>query len=121
MYIKKIQIRIDRRILPNRHRQDINPPVGEPNTPVSKYSGKTSLTQACICYLHTHSKTPAFFLGWSSSSSSCFFRCGAWLISGTWDILFPCCWLSSRPLYFLLSDNDWENIYCSFAFLRFPS
>ncbi len=63
MYIKKIQIRIDRRILPNRHRQDINPPVGEPNTPVSKYSGKTSLTQACICNLHTHSKTPAFFPG----------------------------------------------------------
>lgn len=25
---RKIQIRIDRRILPNRHRQDINPPVG---------------------------------------------------------------------------------------------
>ena len=41
MYIKKIQIRIDRRILPNRHRhrQDINPPVGEPNTPVSKRQG----------------------------------------------------------------------------------
>lgn len=37
--------------------------MGEPNTPVSKYSGKTSLTQACICNLHTHSKTPAFFPG----------------------------------------------------------
>ena len=42
-------------------------------------------------------KPRLLFLGWSSSSSSCFFRCGSWLISGTWEILFPCCWLSSRP------------------------
>lgn len=44
---------------------------------------------------YTHSMSRFLLLGFSSSSSCCFFRCGACFFQ-ILEILFPCCWLSSR-------------------------
>ena len=66
-------------------------------------------------------KPRLFFLGWSSSSSCCFFRCGARLISGTWEILFPCCWLSSRPCSWCGVPEDFHTIPNMYYLTNFSS